>query len=482
MAGRDREALNATGVDPMPHVSLSRWSLSWFWAALALLITALVLMSVGYGYPSAGRAAPSTLVVVHLTGLGWLSFLMLGALFQFVPVLTARPLRLPMLVLPTLVAFLLGLSALLAGFLHLDGVFGGRVPWFGLAAAAVAAGCLLAAASLGATLRAARPLPLPACFVAAGLASLGATVAFGGTFALSFGGISLPRPISALASAGLPLHIVAGLGGWLGFTAMGVSYRLLSMFMLAPEASGKRPIAVLWTGTGALVAVIVAGSAAILSGSDIRGVLAVAGLLGLVALLLYGSDILRMYRFRMRRHVELNTRMAGAALVAAGAAAVLAVALAATGSLAAQLPAILFLAAFGSLSGLGLSQLYKIVPFLTWLETYGPVLGKGTCPRVQDLVNERRAQWWFRLYFVAVAAGTLCLLTGRYEAFRASATIMLGAVIAITIEIFRTRRLAQVPHANRLPPGTCPPALFFARTRNTSQRKGEDHARRVQRT
>ena len=86
----------------MAGVALSRWTMSYFAAALAALIAAELLMTSGYGYPAAPVGAPETLVLVHIVVIGWLSLLMCGALFQFVPVLIARPLYSNSLPLPTL--------------------------------------------------------------------------------------------------------------------------------------------------------------------------------------------------------------------------------------------------------------------------------------------------------------------------------------------------------------------------------------------
>src|SRR6185369_6883974 len=113
--------------------------------------------------------------------------------------------------------------------------------------------------------------------------------------------------------------------------------------------------------------------------------------------------------------------------------------------------AFVFLAIFGWLSGLVLAKLYKIVAFLTWLETYGPVMGRAPTPRVQDLVSEARASKWFALYYAAVWFGTVTLLAGHGAAFRLAAAIMTIGLAGIVREVIRTRRLADVARPLRFP-------------------------------
>ncbi len=451
----------------MIGASLSRWTMSYFAAALLALVGAEFMMAAGYGFPRAALQAPETLILVHVVAIGWLSLLMCGALFQFVPVLVNRPLYSDALPLPTLLLLVSGLAALILGFLQLGGSVDPKLPLFAVAGTLLGAGFALVLLNLARTLSAAPTLPIPARFVVVGLVSIAATVTFGIIFALVLGGVTDYGPFVALTGTGLPLHVVAGLGGWLTFTAMGVSYRLLAMFMLAPELDGASTWGALHLGAFALGIALVGGTLTILFHGDLTYVLIGTGAIGLAALVLYGSDVFYLYRARKRPHIELNSWMAALALASLAASAVLINFLLVLGQLADHVGAVVFLICFGFLSALGLAQLYKIIAFLTWLECYGPVLGKAQTPRVQDLVVEARASKWFHLYFTAVWAGTLALISGYSLAFQFTASAMLIATGGIIAQLVRTRRLADVKAALPLPQGAHRPRLLLSLPQQT---------------
>ncbi|THF55579.1 hypothetical protein E6C48_18005 [Mesorhizobium composti] len=439
--------------------------MSYFTAALAFLVGAQVLMIAGYGFPAVPAEAPETLTLVHMVTIGWLSLLMCGALFQFVPVLIAQPLRGGRLVLPALICLLSGLAFLLAGFLQLAGTIDTDLPLLAVAGMLLPAGFLLVVGVLVGTLLRAN-LTLPARFVAAGLACVLVTVTLGALFALLLSGFLPALAGLDFRTHALPVHIAVGLGGWLTFTAIGVSYRLLPMFMLSPDGERASSRVVWWSGIAALVLIALASPiVAMVEGTGLMATpdtaTGLAATLGLVSLILYGVDLAFFYRHRKRRVIELNSRAAQGALLALILSALLLLALLATGTLGQHVGALLYLVAFGWLSGLGLSQLYKIVPFLTWLECYGPVMGKKPTPRVQDLVVERRDRVWFALYFLGVLSGTGALLVNQPDVFRVAAGATLLATLAIVVELVLARRLYNVEDGKRLPDGTSRPRLFL---------------------
>jgi hypothetical protein len=446
----------------MTGVSLSRWTMSYFAAALAALLAAEVLMVLGFGFPNASIEAPKTLVLVHLVALGWLNLLLCGALFQFVPVLVAKPLHDNRLPFATLCCLVAGLALLLCGFLQLDGSLGSDWPLLPAGGSLLAVGFALVLYNLGRTLWVGRPLPLPARFVVAGLCSVAAAASLGVIFTYVLAGFATAAPLTAVTASGLPLHIAAGVGGWLTFTAMGVSYRLLAMFMLSPEDKRGTSFAAFWGGVGVLTLAVGGSGIAILLDKDPTPILVAAAVLAVPVLALYGWDVAWLYNRRKRRRLETNGLMAAPALASLAAGMALLLALLGLGQLPHFVGAVIYLLAFGWLSGLGLSQLYKIVAFVTWLECYGPVLGRMPTPRVQDLVVESRARRWFYLYFAAVWLSTVALLANQPLAFRGLAPLLVLATAGLVVEFVRTRRLADIDAALRGPDAPRRPRLLHA--------------------
>lgn len=444
--------------------ALSRWTMSYFAAALLSLLAAEAMMVAGFGFPAEALRAPSTLVVVHLVTIGWLSLTMCGALCQFIPVLVEKPLYSERLPLPALVLLVAGLIALVAGFLRLDGRVRLELPFLSIAALLLGAGFALVIWNLACTLWSARPLALPARFVAIGLAALGIVAALGMTFALVLEQAVTGDFLARVHAGALPIHVVAGLGGWLTITTVGVSYRLLAMFMLAPDIDDAKGRTTLWFAAGGLGLTLAGGFVAVLTGGGLAPVLAGSLILAVAALALYGRDVASLYRLRRRRALELNSRMAAMSLVNLALSAALCIVLAAAGRLSEHVGAVVFLVAFGWLSGLMLSQMYKIVAFLTWLEVYGPVLGKTPTPRVQDLVAERPASRWFVGFFGGVWAATGALMAANPSIFRVAALAIAIATCGIVSEIMKSRRLSHVSAALRLPGNTVQPMLLFAAT------------------
>lgn len=446
----------------MPMASLSRWTMSYFAAALAFLLAAEALAIAGLGYPAAGLAEPATLVFVHLVAIGWLSLAMAGALLQFVPVLVSRPLAFPRLALPALFALILGLILLCTGFATLAGWIEASLDLLPLGAASLLCGFSLLGLMLVATLLSARPVALFARFVLTGLACLAATALSGTVFTTLLSGRSDWLGTVALLPDGLPFHALLGLGGWLGLIAVGVSYRLFIMFMMAPEppAHRVRPVLLFASlGLGLAFAGIAAPSIGIEPGAVwIAAALAVLILAGVF----YGRDILALYRARRRKALEINMLASIPAFGALGLGLTLLPIAITTHAGDGLIAALVFLIAFGWLGGLTLAQLVKIVSFVTWLETYAPRLGRGPAPRVGDLVAMPRTGWWFLLYYGGVVLGAAALAIAAPTGFRLAMVLCLAGTAGLIAELIRIRCLSEIKATDR-PPAHERPRLLIAR-------------------
>ena len=444
----------------MPGASISRWTMSYFAASLVFLIMGQALLAAGFGYPVLPVEAPETLVIVHLVAVGWLGFLFCGALLQFVPVLVATPLRWPDLAAPALILLIVGLLVLCCGFLRLAGYVDHGLVLLPAGATFVAAGGGLITAMIGGTLLRAETMSLSARFVGLGLLSLVATALLGFAFALELSGLVDIEQFHTLLPDGISPHAFFGLVGWMSVSAFGVSYRLLTMFLLSPEMERRTTRAVF-----ALVALSIAAAGVIVLAlaveDDAAASMYLPILLAAGAGLLFGYDVVTIYRMRKRKALELNSMTSAVAVAFLMLAILLSLFLLLTGQLEDRIGALLYLISFGWLSLLGLGQLYKIVAFMTWLECYGPVLGRRPVPKVQELVCESRGSAWFYLYVLAVAAAVVALLLGAPAVFQVAALAQTIAAIALAVELARTRHLIYVRAGQDELEAKRPPPLFL---------------------
>jgi hypothetical protein len=429
-----------------------------FTLAVLNLVIALALSVFGLAWPVAPAGAPASLAMIHLLTIGWLTMLMYGALFQFVPVITSKVLPSQALSLVTLLGLEIGLGLMVAGFLLLGG--DGPAWLLPVGGTLVIVAMLVGAGSLMVPLLGKRPMPLSAKFILAAFAFLLVTVLLGLCFALALTVPATQAALAPLLGGGLGYHALAGFGGWFTLIGIGVSYELLPMFMLAPHDRGRLGLAVLGSAVGGLVLVVGAGLAGVLWPEGWINAVELLGRLVLgVALALYLADVVRLYRGRKRQQIELHNRAAVGAFVALGLAVLLAAGAMATDRLAELAPVLVLLVLLGWLTGLGLTQLYKVVAFLSWLSSFGSKLGRGAVPRVQDLVDENRGRWLFGLYFAAVALATLAALFDSATLIRVGLALGLIAVLLLALEYFRAWRgvYASRPHAAPAMPPRRPP-------------------------
>lgn len=428
----------------MHGVRLSRWSMTYFTVAVISALLAELLWASGLADPLKGIGAAWVLVGVHLTTLGFLTLLMLGALHQFVPVLTETELASQAWSGVTLVLVVIGLLGMVLGFLALPSFAPGGVlpsaPWLlPLGGTLVVAGIIVALINFGITLKRAWPWTLSAWLIATGLAFVLLTVFVGVLLAASVAtpGLFSSNQLSVIGGRGLASHVLAGVGGWLTLTAMGVSYKLLAMFTLSDEHRGMWGwIAYIATTLGILSAWL----ARWLDWNRIGGVSWAVILFGLAA---YLWDMRALYGARKRQELELNARYGVVPLGFLGALIVAGVAVRLGGAVVRLDLAVVFFALYGWLGGLAFTQLYKIIPFLTWLNRFGTRLGKDRVPRVQDLVNESRDHFAYLVYFAAVLAAAVSLAAGWIAGFRIAAAVTFIATADIA------RALYQAAHPGR---------------------------------
>ena len=359
--------------------------------------------------------------VTHLFTLGWLTTTIFGALYQLLPVALGTPIRWVRagyagiaLTAPGVACFVAGVATNHDFTRHL-----------GLAL--VMPGLVLGIVNVGASLPRAARRDVTWWAVVVALTALATTIVLGGLLVHNLKtGVLAGARVRVLA-----VHVHIALAGWALATIVGISQRLLPMFLLAhgvDDRWSRRALALLAGGTLLLVAGLVAASAPV----TWAGALALTG--GLVAFLVQAR---RFYAARVRRRLDAGLRIVATGLVAFAAAAALGLATLALGTARPRVAT-----AYGVVAVLGVmlyvvGHFYKIVPFLAWIVRYRGRMGREPVPAIADLYSARVAlvQWIVMAAATAViVAGTLA---GHAHCVRVGASLLVVGVLLFASQIVR---------------------------------------------
>ncbi len=367
---------------------------------------------------------PETISLVHLLTLGWASMVVIGVLYQMIPVLLQVDLHREDVGRFLFWPALIGVSTLIVGF---------RI-WN---TTVIATGGTITTLSFFAygwnmrgTLLNVKAWSRQGFAMLAGLVFFMLTVLWGFmmTLTLRFGFLG-----SSLGGL-LGSHIAMGFIGWFTLMIFGVAYRLVPMFALSHGFTESRQLpAILLLGGGTFLFIARAFWPGIPGWTGAT--------LVMVAFLLFALDVRTIFKHRRRRKLELVSRFSAASVVAGITvfALIWGRFLAGQGSWLDDervLIAAGYMALLGWISLMIVGHLYKIIPFLAWLHRYGDKAGKEAVPLLRELFNRKVSEACFWLLVIGTGMVFIGILAGLGLLTRLSLLATLAGTLAFAYNVW----------------------------------------------
>lgn len=380
-----------------------------FGAAMVFLLAGSAgLIAVSHDLAAGNFLSQRVAGVTHLFTLGWLTTTIYGALYQLLPVALGAPVR-------SRAAGCVSFAAHAPGAaIFACGVALGNVMLHHAGIALVATGVLLLVANLGLSLPAARERDVTWAAVALALTALVSTLLLGVVLLHNLHtGFLLEARVRVLS-----IHLHVAIVGWALVMMVGMSHRLLPMFLLAHGANAgwtRRALLLIPTG----LTILVAALALRVRWMEWMGLVVLEA--GVVC---YLVQCRVFFAARIRPALDVGLRFSAIALCMVAASAAMGPILMALGGVRQPRLAVAYVTT-GLLGGVVLftvGQFYKIVPFLAWISRFRSRVGKGAVPTVADLYSAKVA----RVQLVIMAAAVLSISAGVLAG--AGVLVRLGAV------------------------------------------------------
>jgi hypothetical protein len=355
------------------------------------------------------------LAVTHLITLGWICSVIMGAMYQLVPVALETQLHHELMARWHFGLHVIGSFGMVWMFWKWNPI---GVAGFGLL---VGIGILLFVYNLTRTLRRAPHWNVVATGIASALAWLSLTMVAGLWAAAAKSWTFSPfDPIAQM-------HAHAHLGG-VGFfllTLVGVSYKLVPMFVLSEIQNVRRArwsLRLINTGLIGLILTMLVRSS---------GEAAMASIV-IVGVILYALEMCAILRARKRRFLDWGLRyfLTGLALLLplCALAVVLCWPSLPVTVFTTQLENVYgFVALMGLITLALMGMLYKILPFLVWYARYSREIGRRKVPALADLYSARLQIAGYPLFILGLAVVSAATMLGHAGGIRVGALFLMAS-------------------------------------------------------
>lgn len=451
-ANRNQKLAGGTPALPGLRPSTPSTSIS---LPLRFVLTGLLALTLGVAWLIAQPSILASyhynqyvIAVTHLFALGFLCSIVMGAMYQLVPVALETQLYSERLAKWQFVFHLVGFAGMVWFFWTWDMK---QVGHFG---SALAVGVGMFVFNIAQTLRRVPKWNVTATAVSAALVWITLTIIAGLSIAAgkctyeSTTGIAtaavVKDVVTGLRSLGAfmarfdqisAMHAHAHLGGVGFFTLLivGVSYKLIPMFVLSEIQSHRRAVA-----SVALLNLGLAGSfLTILLRSPLK--LAFAAVI-VAALALYGWELRAILRARKRAALDWGIRSFLTAVGLLLPLSLLSLVLAWPGlplnTFTGQLENLYgFLGLIGVVSFAVIGMLYKIIPFLVWFGVYSPHVGRAKLPALADLYSRRLQVVGYWSFLAGLAVTSAGIVLSSEIIVRLGSALLLASVATLIANV-----------------------------------------------
>ena len=399
---------------PSPKVVVPHYA---FGGLTLLVVTLLILLK-----PEAFTQHflnPALLAITHLLVLGWITMIIFGALYQLLPVIMEVKLFSEPFAIASFI--LLGIGTILLAFAFWQFSFNAMLF---VGASLIVVSVVLFVANVLFTAHSSSKKIIERTFIITSVIWLLFTVLAGLTLA-----INQVHPFLNTSQIELiKLHAHAGIVGWFIQLIIGVSSKLLPMFMVSHHVNTKK-LTVAWYAINiGLITGIVSLFLQMKLGVILSVFIVVPGIFS------YLSFIYEAYTKRVKKQLDIGMKQTAISFIILVIPFFLIFSLVFNPTFLNNLTLPLSVAygsaiVLGFITSLVMGQTYKTLPFIVWLKVYRGRIGKVVLPLPKDLYSEKVAvaQLWlfaagFALFLLGISASdNNLLLSGGFVLFLSAA-------------------------------------------------------------